>query len=162
MLADLSNGTVRRLAGHELDIVAIAFSPDGRTLATSSSDNTLRLWDVGNGKGLRTLRTGGLIVLNLVFAGDGRTLAARTWMAILLFDVETGLARRVVHEPERTRAMALAPGGDLLALALDTGAVEIHQLDDHDEVPTRAEELRAWLARVSTAIVDQHDRVVSP
>src|SRR5262249_31073827 len=42
-------------AGHEGDIGALAMSPDGKLLATSGSDGTVRLWDPATGKQLRQL-----------------------------------------------------------------------------------------------------------
>jgi WD40 repeat protein len=43
---DLAVGAAARLAGHSGCIVGLAFSPDGQTLASVSTDQTLRLWDV--------------------------------------------------------------------------------------------------------------------
>jgi len=41
---------VSELVSHAHDIVDIVFSPDGRLLATTSKDNTARIWDVFSGK----------------------------------------------------------------------------------------------------------------
>src|SRR5205807_636394 len=42
-----------RLEGHEGAVRTVAYSPDGKTLATGGADGTLRLWDAANGKELR-------------------------------------------------------------------------------------------------------------
>jgi energy-coupling factor transporter ATP-binding protein EcfA2 len=64
---------------HDREVSGVAFAPDGRTLATTSADQTIKLWDVGNrdrprqlGQPLRGHDTG---VKRAAFAPDGRTLA---------------------------------------------------------------------------------------
>lgn len=47
-------GDPRRLAGHSEFVTSVTFSPDSRSLATTSYDNTVKLWEVATGRMLRT------------------------------------------------------------------------------------------------------------
>jgi WD40 repeat protein len=55
--------------------MALAFSPDGRTLASGSPDKTVKFWDTASGQPLRTL-THNDYVHSVAFSPDGRTLAS--------------------------------------------------------------------------------------
>lgn len=75
-LLDSETGEVRNtLAGHSTGILALTFSPDGRTLATASVDRTIKLWDWSLGKELTTLVDGVGCVRSLAFSKDGARLA---------------------------------------------------------------------------------------
>jgi WD40 repeat protein len=57
-------------------VYGVAFSPDGRTLASGSADATVKLWDVASGREVRTLSGHARGVDSVAFSPDGRTLAS--------------------------------------------------------------------------------------
>jgi WD40 repeat protein len=65
----------RFLSGHTIEVDCVAFSPDGKTLASGSWDCTVKLWDVTTGQELKTLTGHTEAVMGLVFSADGRYLA---------------------------------------------------------------------------------------
>ena len=65
----------RILIGHTYHVFCVAFSPDGKMLASGSYDGTLRLWNAETGE-LRNTHPGYTSeVLNVAFSRDGNTLA---------------------------------------------------------------------------------------
>jgi len=79
------------LKGHTSHVGSVAFSPDGRTLASGSEDNTIKLWNVATGKNTATLKGHTDIVWSVSFSPDGKTLASGSSNnTVKLWDVKTG------------------------------------------------------------------------
>jgi energy-coupling factor transporter ATP-binding protein EcfA2 len=84
-----------RLETHSSWVRSVSFSPDGKTLASGSWDNTIKLWDITTGKEIRTLQGHSSSVLSVSFSPAGKTLASDSGdNTIKLWDFTTG---REIH-----------------------------------------------------------------
>ena len=76
-LWDVGTGTLKyTLTGHEGYVNSVAFSPDGKTLASGSDDGTIKLWDVSTGLIKNTLMGHRNWVASVAFSPNGTTLAS--------------------------------------------------------------------------------------
>jgi len=128
--------------GHTQEVTSVAFSPDGRQLATSSRDNTMKLWEVQTGALLRTLGGPAWGVTSVAFSPDGRLLASSGGAGTLLWDVQTGALLRSLDGRYGDRSVAFSPDGRQLASTdsisitirdVQTGAL-LRTLNGHTQV----------------------------
>jgi WD40 repeat protein/uncharacterized protein YwqG len=131
-------GLRKTFKGHIYQVTAVAFSPDGKTLASGSCDRTIKLWDVATGKNTATLTGHTNAILCVTFSWDGRKLASGDWDGtIRLWDVGTGKNRATINgHSERIPALAFHPDGTTLASGGWDNAIKLWSVDSFKNVAT--------------------------
>jgi WD40 repeat protein len=118
----------------------VAFSPDGRTLASASEDRAVILWEVATGERRGEPLIGPSAVLDVAFSPDGRTLASASFdNTVILWDVATGKPRGepLAGHKNRVKGVAFSPDGTTLATASFDYSVILWDVDP-SSLDTRA------------------------
>ena len=119
--------------GHLFSVGSIAYSRDGKLLASGGQDKTIKLWDVASGRLIRTLvdlnpaykapnhDENYQAVLATAFSPDGKTLAAGSWdETIKLWSVPEGkLLGAIEGKSDEIISFAFSPDGKVLASGSD-------------------------------------------
>ncbi len=145
-----------QVRAHDNPVQAVAFSPDGKTLASGSMDATVRVWDLATGEDKTILRCHNIYVIAVAFSPDGETLAAAGGAApaafdrtirwsfdevpkderyyreigeIKVWDVATWTERRIFQsDTGRVNSVAFSPDGTVLAAGLREGTIRLWDL----------------------------------
>jgi WD40 repeat protein len=109
---------------HGAWVSAVAFAPNGKSIASGSWDATVRIWDPATGQERCPPLDNGDVVQALSYSPDGRSLAAAAGNDIILWDVGSGkLRQRLQGHTGAISGIAFSPDGKTIASASRDGSV---------------------------------------
>ncbi|MEH2064197.1 MAG: hypothetical protein V7K50_18350 [Nostoc sp.] len=124
--------------GHSSSVYSVAFSPDGRMIASGSHDKTIKLWDVTAGRQIRTIQTHPDLVHSVAFSPDGRIIASGSYdKTIKLWDVTTGRQIHTVQgHSEWVNSVAYSPDGKILASGSNNKTIKLWDVTTGGQIRT--------------------------
>ncbi len=117
------------LSGHDKSVWAVAFSPDGNTIASASADKTVNLWS-RDGRLLNTLKEHKDEVWAVAFSPDGNTIASASQNGIVkLWSKDGKLLNTLRGYSKGVWAIAFSPDGNTIASANQDGTIKLWSRD---------------------------------
>jgi len=108
---------VHTLKGHTSFVHGVSFGPNGRRLASGSSDNIVIIWDLGTGQPTRIFKGHTDTVWRVSFSPDGQRLASGSAdKTVIIWDVATGQPVRILNgHTDYVNSVKFSPDGQRLA-----------------------------------------------
>ncbi|WP_413166215.1 CHAT domain-containing protein [Capilliphycus salinus ALCB114379] len=118
-----------RLVGHQDWVWQVALSPDGQTIASVSSDKTIKLWNL-DGSLRRTINAHDSDVYAVAFSPDGQTIASASQdKTVKLWNLDGSLRTTIKAHNAEVYGVAFSPNGQIIASSSRDKTVKLWNLD---------------------------------
>jgi WD40 repeat protein len=138
ILSAASLSGIAVMTAHTNIVISVAFSPDGKTLATGSFDGSVRLWDLATRRPIGSPLTRNEYGVNSVaFSPDGKTLASGGWdKSVTLWNVASHrqLGRPLTGHTDVVNSVAFSPDGKTLASGSDDKSMRLWDVASHRQL----------------------------
>ncbi|KIJ53127.1 hypothetical protein M422DRAFT_78551, partial [Sphaerobolus stellatus SS14] len=149
------------LPGHTSLVLSVAFSPDGKRIASGSCDNTIRIWDAETGENVgKPLKGHTSWVLSVAFSPDGKCIASGSAdNTIRIWDAETG--ENNVGEPLKGHtslvlSVAFSPDGKCIASGSHDNTIRIWDAETGENVGEPLKGHTSWVLSVAFSPDGKH------
>ncbi|KAI9768893.1 MAG: hypothetical protein M1839_003847 [Geoglossum umbratile] len=132
------NATLQTLEGHSDEVNSVAFSPDGKLVASGSDDRIVKLWDTSTGVQLQTLEGHSGWVNSVAFSRDAKLVASGSAdKTVRVWDTSTGVQLQTLEgHSGRVNSVAFSPDGKLVASGSWDETVRLWDTSTGVQLPT--------------------------
>ncbi len=122
--------------GHTYTVWSVAFSPNGKILASGSGDRTIKLWNVETGQEIKSLTGHSGWVYSAAFSPDGKTLASGSSdNSIKLWNVESGQElKSLAGHSSLVSSVAFSPDGKIIASGSADKSIKLWNVETGQEI----------------------------